>query len=68
MALPEQIRKQTEAVQELYKQLNDEENQGSQNDANGNVGAVKSSDHKKDGSKLRSTQRIAPRPNPLFGD
>ena len=37
MALPEQIRKQTEAVQELYKQLNDEENQGSQNDANGNT-------------------------------
>ena len=25
MAVPEQIRKQTEAVQELYKQLNDEE-------------------------------------------
>lgn len=28
MALPEQIRKQTEAVQELYKQLNDDENKG----------------------------------------
>jgi len=37
MALPEQIRKQTEAVQELYKQLNDEENQGAQNVANGNT-------------------------------
>ena len=24
MALPEQVRKQTEAVQELYKQLNDD--------------------------------------------
>lgn len=28
MALPEQIRKQTEAVQELYKQLNGDENNG----------------------------------------
>lgn len=35
MALPEQIRKQTEAVQELYKQLNPDDNQGSANDANG---------------------------------
>lgn len=30
MALPEQIRKQTEAVQELYKQLNDDENKGNE--------------------------------------
>lgn len=30
MALPEQIRKQTEAVQELYKQLNGDENKGEQ--------------------------------------
>lgn len=31
MALPEQIRKQTEAVQELYKQLNPDENTGAEN-------------------------------------
>jgi len=30
MALPEQIRKQTEAVQELYKQLNGDENNGNE--------------------------------------
>ena len=28
MALPEQIRKQTEAVQELYKQINGDDNNG----------------------------------------
>jgi hypothetical protein len=28
MAIPEQIRKQTEAVQELYKQLNTDDNTG----------------------------------------
>jgi hypothetical protein len=32
MALPEQIRKQAEAVQELYKQLNAENDQGQQAD------------------------------------
>lgn len=31
MALPEQIRKQTEAVQELYKQLNTDDNTGAEN-------------------------------------
>lgn len=36
MALPEQIRKQTEAVQELYKQLNADDNTGAAPaDANG---------------------------------
>lgn len=36
MALPEQIRKQTEAVQELYKQLNGDETQGADNKAAAN--------------------------------
>ena len=42
MALPEQIRKQTEAVQELYKQLNGEDNQGAQNAANGDTSSNES--------------------------
>jgi hypothetical protein len=33
MALPEQIRKQTEAVQELYKQLNSEGTEGAENNS-----------------------------------
>lgn len=38
MALPEQIRKQTEAVQELYKQINgDDNNTGTQEGADGTV-------------------------------
>jgi len=56
MALPEQIRKQTEAVQELYKQLNGDDNTGNEavaddtdssvenaddnNEADGDTGAV----------------------------
>jgi hypothetical protein len=39
MALPEQIRKQTEAVQELYKQLNGDDNQGTDNPAANGDGA-----------------------------
>jgi len=37
MALPEQIRKQTEAVQELYKQLNADDNTGAAPAADGTV-------------------------------
>jgi len=37
MALPEQIRKQTEAVQELYKQLNGDSNNGEGTPADGNT-------------------------------
>jgi hypothetical protein len=36
MALPEQIRKQTEAVQELYKQLNSEGTEGAENTPSSN--------------------------------
>ena len=36
MALPEQIRKQTEAVQELYKQLNSEGAEGAENTPSSN--------------------------------
>jgi len=43
MALPEQIRKQTEAVQELYKQLNNDDNTGTEKEtpADGTVASVK---------------------------
>ena len=37
MALPEQIRKQTEAVQELYKQINGDSNNGEGTPADGNT-------------------------------
>lgn len=37
MAIPEQIRKQTEAVQELYKQLNGDDNTGADSAADGTV-------------------------------
>jgi hypothetical protein len=45
MALPEQIRKQTEAVQELYKQLNADDNTGTGNaPADGTVPPVEDDD------------------------
>ena len=45
MALPEQIRKQTEAVQELYKQLDMDNNTGGDNNlANGTVEAIEQAD------------------------
>jgi len=45
MALPEQIRKQTEAVQELYKQLDMDNNTGEDNNlANGTVEAIEQAD------------------------
>jgi hypothetical protein len=40
VALPEQIRKQTEAVQELYKQLNSEEGGEAQADAGSSAGSM----------------------------
>ena len=42
MALPEQIRKQTEAVQELYKQINGDDNngEGQQPPADGNASST----------------------------
>jgi hypothetical protein len=40
MALPEQIRKQTEAVQELYKQLNSDDNTGEAMPADGTVATI----------------------------
>lgn len=46
MALPEQIRKQTEAVQELYKQLNAGDNTGETDDqADGTTVAVENDDN-----------------------
>lgn len=46
MALPEQIRKQTEAVQELYKQLNTDDNKGADaaSSPDGTVMSVESTD------------------------
>jgi len=42
MAIPEQIRKQTEAVQQLYAQLNPDDNTGETDPADGTVSAVES--------------------------
>jgi len=45
MAIPEQIRKQTEAVQQLYQQLNPDDNTGETTSADGTVTPVENRDN-----------------------
>ena len=45
MAIPEQIRKQTEAVQQLYQQLNPDDNTGESTSADGTVTPVENRDN-----------------------
>ena len=45
MAIPEQIRKQTEAVQQLYQQLNPDDNTGGTTSADGTVTPVENRDN-----------------------
>ena len=45
MAIPEQIRKQTEAVQQLYQQLNPDDNTGEATSADGTVTPVENRDN-----------------------
>lgn len=64
MALPEQIRKQTEAVQELYKQLNADDNTGAGTTppADGTVTPVESNTNQNpaDGNSVANTAAPAP--------
>ena len=61
MALPEQIRKQTEAVQELYKQLNADDNTGS-TAADGTVTPVEKPTDPKPADEKAATNDAAPAP------
>jgi len=57
MALPEQIRKQTEAVQKLYAELNTGDNAGAEdNSADGQVTAVENQDNQ----QVRADENAAP--------
>jgi hypothetical protein len=47
MAIPEQIRRQTEAVQQLYAQLNPDDNTGGASSANGTVTPVENTNNTK---------------------
>jgi len=61
MALPEQIRKQTEAVQELYKQLNADENTGSasaQTDSELGVGTSADGDAAGDATQVLAEEHV----------
>ena len=64
MALPEQIRKQTEAVQELYKQLNTDDNTGSGATpaADGTVTPVENNGNQNYADENSATNNAAPAP------
>jgi len=64
MALPEQIRKQTEAVQELYKQLNTDDNTGAatQAAADGTVTPVENNGNQNRADENAATNNAAPAP------
>lgn len=64
MALPEQIRKQTEAVQELYKQLNPEDNTGSEGSppADGIVASGDDTQNNQTADEKPVTNNAAPSP------
>ncbi len=64
MAIPEQIRKQTEAVQELYKQLNTDDNTGSgaTPPANGTVTPVENNGNQNYADENAATNNAAPAP------
>lgn len=63
MALPEQIRKQTEAVQELYKQLNTDDNTGTGNaPADGTVTPVENTGNQNQADENSVPNNAAPAP------
>lgn len=63
MALPEQIRKQTEAVQELYKQLNPDDNTGTSNaPADGTGASVENLDNTPSADENAVPNNAAPAP------
>jgi len=63
MALPEQIRKQTEAVQELYKQLNTDDNTGTGNaPADGTVTPVENTGNQNQADENPTPNNAAPAP------
>jgi hypothetical protein len=64
MALPEQIRKQTEAVQELYKQLNTDDNtgMGTSSSADGTVTPVENNGNQNPADENSATNNAAPAP------
>ena len=64
MAIPEQIRKQTEAVQELYKQLNTDDNTGAatQAAADGTVTPVENDDNQNYADENLVPNNAAPAP------
>lgn len=64
MALPEQIRKQTEAVQELYKQLNTDDNTGAENSspADGTGASVESDTNQNPADENSVSNDAAPSP------
>lgn len=63
MALPEQIRKQTEAVQELYEQLNTDDNTGTGNaPADGTVAPVENADNTPPADENAVPNNAAPSP------
>lgn len=66
MALPEQIRKQTEAVQELYKQLNADDNTGAANqgDADGTDPSIENAEPTQAADETSATNNAAPSPAP----
>jgi hypothetical protein len=67
MALPEQIRKQTEAVQELYKQLNPDTSAGTP-EAGAADGGVSSVETPADSMTVASTPAPSPADEPKSGD
>lgn len=63
MALPEQIRKQTEAVQELYKQLNTDDNTGTSTPpADGTAAPVENAANQKPADENSAPNNAAPAP------
>jgi len=62
MALPEQIRKQTEAVQELYKQLNPDDNTGAASAADGTVTPVENASSNTPADENAAPNTAAPSP------
>jgi hypothetical protein len=62
MALPEQIRKQTEAVQQLYAQLNADDNTGADNPTDGTVAVDDAGDNTLAADEAVTTDNAAPPP------
>ena len=62
MAIPEQIRKQTEAVQQLYAQLNPDDNTGGASSANGTVTPVENTSNMQTADENAAPNNASPSP------